>query len=82
MEPANFPQSNATFGPPKGLTEAEVRSIKAWRGKDSEGIPVVITCWKPTKAEFEKIKQTGRVWLHVYGEGMQPVIVTGQDPFE
>ena len=76
MLPCSFTESNITFGPPEGMTEDQVTSIRAFRGFGQ-----VITCWKPTFDELAEIQKTGRVWLRVLGEVMPPVLITGLNPW-
>lgn len=42
MTPINFPECNCTFGPPGELTEEQVRTIPAFRGKfEGDGSPSI-----------------------------------------
>jgi len=81
MEPANFDGTNSIFGPPKGMTEGEVQSIFARIIVEPESnVPVIVTCWKPTKEELTEILRTGRVWLGVFSASLPPVYVSGFEP--
>ncbi len=62
MEASGFDEANTTVGPPKGVTEAEVFSIRAHAGKIN-GTLVLTTCWQVTKEELDEITRTGRVWF-------------------
>ena len=77
-----FDEDNAVLGPPVGCTDQEVYSLSVFRGPNSAGVPVVISCWKPTKEELAEINRTGRVWLVVQGETMPPVHLDGISPFK
>lgn len=80
MQPANFDGSNTIFGAPKG-TEHVVAPLYAYRGpRAGDGLPVVVSCWKPSREELEEIMLTGRVWLVVLGESMPPVWLQSQNP--
>ena len=86
MEPANFDEANLTLGPPPGMTETEVQSLRVWRGvtgndEAEKQAPVVVSCWRVSAEELAEITKTGRVWLHVYGRTMPPVWVEGLSPF-
>lgn len=76
MLPCNFDESNITLGPPEGMTEDEVHSLRAYKGFGQ-----VITCWKPTVEELLEIQQTGRVWLRVMGDTMPPAALSGLNPW-
>ena len=82
MIPANFEEANTIFGPPEGMTEDDVKSIRAYVGEHLDSSAVTITCWKPTREELDSIEKTGRVWLMIFGKGMPPVAVTGWSPFK
>lgn len=80
MDAASFDQANSTLGPPRGLGEDDVTSLRVWRGSYEDSQPVVISCWKPTRAELDEIERTGRVWLHIWGATMPPALVSGFEP--
>lgn len=82
MEPTNFDEANLSLGPPEGMTEDEVRTLRVWRGTDEDMLPVVISCWKPTQEEIDEIQKTGRVWLRLYGQSMPPAAIQGHSPFD
>ncbi len=71
MVPVDFPEANATFGPPAGLTESQVQSIQAYVGQvergSVEGVSMVVLAWKPTLQEIEVIKRGGIIFLTVLG---------------
>lgn len=87
MEPCSFEQENTILNPPDNLTLDQCGVLPVCKGYialEHPDIvhPVVISCWKPTRDELEKISKTGRVWLIVLGESMLPAILTGDSPFE
>ena len=43
MIPANFNEANTIFGPPDGMTEDDVKSIRAYVGKHPDDSSVTIT---------------------------------------
>lgn len=81
MELASFPESNHTLDKPPGMTHEQCVSASVFTGQLADGTPVVISCWKVTKAELEEIQRTGRVWLTVVGHTMPPAMLSGHDPF-
>lgn len=83
MEPANFDGTNATMGPPNGMTDDQCGTIFAQMttlNLIGGPMPCTITCWKPSRAELDEIERTGRVWLTVLGHGMPPVILGAEKP--
>ena len=81
MEATNFEESNHALGPPPGMTEDEVFTLRVWKGQYDDGTPIVISCWRPTQAELDEINRTGRVWLEVMGNTMPPAMLRGINPF-
>ncbi len=79
FHPSSFDGSNAVFGPPVGMSENEVYSLVAAR-IFYNGQPAVVTCWKPTAEQLEHIKETGRVWVMLMGQSMQPICVSSMNP--
>lgn len=80
MHPSSFDESNCALGKPVDMTHEQCETLSIFRG-ESDGFPVAISCWRPTREELEEINRTGRVWLFVYGEGHPPVAVSGHHPF-
>ncbi len=81
MEAASFPQANTVLDPPPGMTLDDCTVLNVWRGITPDNIPVVVSCWKPSKEELEQIQKTGRVWLWVWGQTMPPVALDVDHPF-
>ncbi len=78
-----FDEETSVLGPPKGMTEDEVFSLSVAQTHTKDGgVPVTISCWKPTTEEWEEMKRTGRVWLVIMGQSMPPVMVVGNNPFK
>ena len=75
MFPTTFEQSNITFGPPPDMTESQVMSIPAYRGKtvggSCDGAPLVIVAWQPDEREIEDIKNGKPIFLCCLG-GLPP----------
>lgn len=77
-----FDEDNFVLSAPEGTAEGDgVHCLSVYRGPMEGGIPVVVSCWKPTKDELAEITRTGRVWLTVMGTTMPPVAVSGFSPF-
>ena len=81
MIPASFDESNGVLDKPDGMTYDECQVLSTWRGESTDGLPLVVSCWKMTPEELAEVNRTGRVWLLVYGETMQPSVVEGCKPF-
>lgn len=77
MEASSFNEANTVLDPPEGLSE-QCNSLNVLRTNLTNGIPVVISCWKLTEEELEEVNKTGRVYLMVCGESMPPVNLFGK----
>lgn len=80
MELTSFNESNCVLNKPDDMTHEQCEPASAFKGINVDGFPVVVTCWKCTKEELDEINKTGRVWLMVCGQTMQPSYVTGIKP--
>ncbi len=79
MEAASFDEVNVILDKPPSMSADECDPLGVCRTMWGD-MPVVISCFKPTKDELEEINRTGRVWLTVVGVTMAPVILTGHKP--
>jgi hypothetical protein len=70
--PVDFPGANLTLGPPKGMTEEEVRSMPVHHAKNH-----FISCWYLSDSEIEEIVRTRCVWQTLMGSGAQPSFISG-----
>jgi hypothetical protein len=82
MELTSFDEANTTFDKPSDMTYDECQVASVFKGRDEDGYPVVITCWKVTAEELEEIQRTGRVWCTHAGHGLQPHSLSGKSPFK
>lgn len=82
-EPCGFDEANTNYGPPAGMTEQQVSTIRAHvQHASGGGMPparIVTTCWKLSAEELEEIKRTGRVWFRSWG-GLTPHWIGGIKP--
>jgi hypothetical protein len=80
----DFPEANFTYGPPAGMTEDQVKSLRVFTGPTHSEDRLdreVISKWQLTPEELAEIARTGVVWLYIIGDGHPPVYVTGTSPF-
>lgn len=82
MTPTAFDEENTVLdAPPQLSREYNIQPLSCHIGKQEDGTPVIISCWKPSQEELEEIKRTGRVWVIVLGNVMVPLDITGYYPF-
>jgi len=78
MDAIHFEQANHTL---KGNGD-NVSDLPCFYGKNAQDQPVIVSCFKLTKEELEKINETGVIWLHVLGSTQPPVAIDVENPFE
>lgn len=81
MQPIEFKEQNKVFTKPESMTDEQCQSLPVWMGKDTQGVPNIISCWEVTPQELLKINETGKIWLSVCGSGMPPVLLMAENPF-
>ena len=72
---------NFTFSKPSSMTDEECAPLHVWKGNDTAGSPVIISCWQFSKEDLEEIARTGRMYLTICGQGMPPVSLQTESPF-
>lgn len=81
MLAVDFKEANFTFSKPESMTDEECASLSVFKGNDTNGNPVIVSKWKFNKEDLETIKETGEIYLQIFGEGMPPVILYTENPF-
>ena len=81
MLPTAFNEENCVHTAPPGVSCDEVEPLSTHVGKLADGTPVIVSCWKLTRAELDEFARTGRVWLIVHGTEQPPVALSGISPF-
>ena len=72
-EPVRFPEANTQW-----IGRGDVGPLPAFRD-EAQGLS--ISCWELSAAELREVLDTGKVWLHVWGQH-PAVYVTAEQPFE
>lgn len=84
MTPTTFPEANATFGPPPGVSEQHVMPVPAMvtqvdRGA-FDGARLVVVAWKPDAEDIARIVAGGPVFLCSLGGLCPHFLVTDLVP--
>ncbi len=87
MLPVSFPEQNKVYTKPADMTDEQCSDLSVWQGDvmiDEYGntAPAIISCWKLSKEDLEEIAKTGVIWLSITGNGMPPVSVFTEHPFQ
>lgn len=79
MTPVDFPECNRVFGAPNDLTESQVAAIPAYTGQieggSLDGVPIVVTAWKPDERELALLNAGHPIFLSFLG-GLPPHMPT------
>lgn len=83
ITPENFPQANCTY---KGDGE-EIKDLHTCVAKNNnpelpEGANYVVSKWKLTPEDIQRINETGEIWLVTMGRGVAPTRLHSENPFE
>lgn len=79
MIPVRFPQANAFFGAPPGLDPSQVEAVAAYsgtaQGGSLDGMPIVVTAWRPSPEDLEALNAGRPIFLTFIG-GLPPHMAT------
>lgn len=81
MQPCQFPESNQVFTAPESMSETECGPIDALIGETEAGVPMIVTCFKPSPEDLERLSAGGCLWLSIVGNQMPPVQLNTDSPF-
>ena len=81
MLPKHFKEANFTFEKPKSMTDEQCMDLSVFKGADTSGQPVIVSCWQFSKEDLEEIQKTGLIYLQISGHGMPPVSLYTENPF-
>lgn len=81
MLPTTFEGQNFTFTKPANMTDEQCMDLPVYKGRDSDGYPEIISCWKFSKEDLEEIQRTGYIYLNICSEEMPPVSLFTGNPF-
>lgn len=70
--PVGFEGANSIMQAPKGAGPEECSDLQVFRTTDQ-----IISCWRLTDVEIANVVETGVVWLSIKGQGMPPVMISG-----
>lgn len=82
MIPVDFPEANFTYTRPLDMTDEECNSLRVFKGITLDGFPCVISKWQPSHEDIKAILSGAAVYLNVTGQGMPPVALFTECPFE
>lgn len=80
MIPIAFDEANDILDKPADMTRDECEPLQICRASFDGSTPVIVSCWKLTKEEFEELQRTGRVYLIIWGHGMPPASIVARNP--
>ena len=78
--PTKFAQANVELHKPDGMTDNECSSLHVHKCIIG-GYQTAISRWTFTDEELAEIKETGSIWVYVWGWPPPPIAVAGTTPF-
>ena len=80
MNPTQHISNNGVLGaPPDWQPEhGYCQALPVTRAQTAEGLPVVVSFWRPSAEDLAQLAAGGLVALHVFGGAMPPVWVEVQ----
>ena len=83
MKPIEFPEANTILNKPDEMTDEECMPLPVCVCRDSEDLPLIISCWEPTPEEWDALRKQGRIYIAIVSEEYHPpLIVFPGNPFD
>ena len=68
---------------PDEITDEECMPLPVCVCRDSEDLPLIISCWEPTPEEWDALRKQGRIYIAIVSEEYHPpLIVFPGNPFD
>ena len=84
MKPTSFPESNQVLGA-GGNPNTEDLVIAVCLNEELSGgqkIPFIVSRWKLSPEELQKVQETGEIWISIMGTSMPPILPMVNHPFK
>lgn len=81
MLPTTFPEQNKIFVKPELMTDEQCYSLPAFKGKDANGFPVIVSKWMPSKEDIEAINRGEGIYLQITSDIHPPLCLFTENPF-
>ncbi len=83
MKPIEFPEANTVLNKPDEMTDEECMPLPVCVCRDSEDLPLIISCWEPTPEEWDALRKQGHIYIAIVSEEYHPpLIVFPGNPFD
>lgn len=83
MKPIEFPEANTVLNKPDEMTDEECMPLPVCVCRDSEDLPLIISCWEPTPEEWDTLRKQGRIYIAIVSEEYHPpLILFPGNPFD
>lgn len=80
MKPETFKEVNMIMGAGNNPGTDDLPICKA-EHPDIKNVPFLVSKWKMSPEELEKVKETGEIWIGIMGEGMPSICPMAFHPF-
>lgn len=81
MKSTSFKETNRVYGAGDNPNTDQLAVCVASH-PDNKGIPTILSKWKLSPEEIDRINKTGELWITVMGTALPPIGATVFDPFE
>lgn len=82
MNPIDFKESNVWLGAGDNPGTEGMPVSKCLQNIDGAWYPSIVSKWKLSPEEIQRVQETGEIYLSVLGPGTPPVMLTPLNPFE
>lgn len=81
MKPTSFKETNTVLESGNNPNTGQLPVSIAFH-PDNKGVPSMISKWKLSPEEIERINETGEIWIGILGIQMPPIFPTVFNPFD
>lgn len=84
MKATLFKETNHIFGAGENPNTTDLPVCISLAPQYSEGhnVPFIVSRWKVSQEEIEKINETGEIWISIMGASMSPIMPLAFHPFK
>lgn len=81
-DPMPFREANGTLVPPQQDTPGtRILEMPICWTSTPAGVPCVVSCWRFTKPELDRLNETGNLWVTIIGATLPPIAIEVNSPF-
>lgn len=82
MIPTSFKETNQLLGAGNNPGTGDLPIARSLMDIEGKPVPCIVSCWKLSPEELQRIQETGKVWVTIMGVSMPPIQPMAFHPFE